>query len=77
LEGAHRKVKCESCHKLPAPQGKDAAALGSNCISCHRADDVHDGQFGARCEQCHAVDSWKSFKSRVGWSPATDTGRVQ
>lgn len=66
LEGAHRKVACESCHKQPAPKGKDAAVVGTNCIACHRADDVHDGQFGVRCEQCHSVDNWKNFKNRVG-----------
>jgi hypothetical protein len=66
LDGAHRKVNCESCHKLPAPKGKDAAPVGSNCIACHRADDAHDGQFGNRCEQCHVTDIWKNFKGRTG-----------
>jgi hypothetical protein len=68
LEGAHRKVACESCHRQPAPLGKNAATVGSNCISCHRGDDTHDGQFGARCEQCHSVDSWRNFKGRIGQS---------
>jgi len=66
LDGSHRKVACESCHKEPAPKGKNAAVVGSSCISCHRNEDVHDGQFGARCEQCHVTDSWKKFKNRVG-----------
>jgi hypothetical protein len=66
LDGSHRKVACEGCHKEPAPKGKNAAVLGSNCLGCHRNEDVHDGQFGGRCEQCHGTDNWKKFKNRVG-----------
>lgn len=65
LDGAHRKVACESCHKETAPKGKNAAVVGSACIACHRTDDVHDGQFGTRCEQCHGSESWKKLKNRV------------
>ncbi|MFM2057949.1 MAG: hypothetical protein RLY71_2334 [Pseudomonadota bacterium] len=64
LDGAHRKISCESCHKAPAPKGKAAAALGSSCFACHRADDVHDGNFGMRCEQCHVTDNWKKVFNR-------------
>lgn len=66
LDGAHRKVACETCHSQPAPKGKDAAGLGRNCIGCHRKDDTHDGQFGMRCETCHVTDNWKKVVSRVG-----------
>lgn len=62
LVGKHSKLACESCHKQEAPKGKAAAPLGSQCVSCHRADDVHDGQFGGRCEQCHVSEGWKQFK---------------
>jgi Cytochrome c7 and related cytochrome c len=72
LEGAHRKVTCESCHTAVAPKGKDVAPVSSTCISCHRTDDVHEGMFGARCEQCHRVDSWKNFKSRIGMAPVPE-----
>jgi hypothetical protein len=64
LDGAHRKVACEACHKEVAPKGKDAAPVGSNCVSCHRKDDPHDGQFGVRCEQCHATSDWKKVLDR-------------
>lgn len=74
LEGAHRKVTCESCHTVAAPKGKDVAPVGSTCISCHRANDVHEGLFGVRCEQCHKVDNWKSFKSRIGAAPKRNVG---
>lgn len=76
LEGAHSKVACENCHTQDAPKGKDAAPLGSNCLSCHRKDDVHDAQFGVRCEQCHMTDSWKKFQRRLGQNGMPDVGRL-
>jgi hypothetical protein len=68
LDGAHLKLACESCHKQAAPEGKNAAALGKTCIGCHRKDDVHDAQFGVRCEQCHVTETWKRVRSRLGAS---------
>jgi hypothetical protein len=62
LDGAHGKARCETCHTKPAPSGKMAAPVGTTCVSCHRAEDVHDGQFGNRCDQCHVTDNWKKFK---------------
>jgi hypothetical protein len=59
-------VACEACHQAPAPRGKTIAAVGSNCINCHRGEDVHDNQFGNRCEQCHVSESWKKLKNRIG-----------
>jgi nitrate/TMAO reductase-like tetraheme cytochrome c subunit len=66
LDGAHLSISCESCHTQVAPKGRNAAFLGATCISCHRNQDVHGGRFGARCEQCHSTDNWKSVKTRVG-----------
>ena len=78
LDGAHRKVACESCHKQPAPKGKNAALVGAACIACHANEDAHDGQFGNRCEQCHAAESWKKIKNRVGSTvPAETTAAVK
>jgi hypothetical protein len=76
LDGAHRKVACESCHVDAAPKGKDFAPVGSTCIACHRSDDVHDAQFGGRCEQCHLTESWKKFQRRVGRASQFDEVRV-
>ncbi len=64
LDGAHRKVACEACHQGVATKGRDAAPLAGTCVSCHRRDDVHDGQFGVRCEQCHASERWKQITNR-------------
>jgi hypothetical protein len=66
LDGKHRKVACEACHVKPAPAGKGFAPLASDCLSCHRKDDVHDGGFGMRCEQCHVADDWKKVSARGG-----------
>ena len=29
-----------------------------NCVSCHRVNDVHTGNFGDNCATCHATRSW-------------------
>lgn len=70
LEGKHAKVACESCHRAPAPAGKAAAPLDRGCNGCHRADDVHDGSFGPRCDQCHGQDNWKQVNRRMRTSRA-------
>lgn len=58
LTGAHAQVKCENCHKQAAPTDKVIADIGQRCVDCHLKDDTHDGQFGRRCEQCHATGRW-------------------
>ncbi len=47
-----RKIKCIDCHfeKLK-PQTK--------CIGCHQADDIHHGNNGNQCQDCHNQKSWK------------------
>lgn len=64
LDAAHRRVACDACHVQPAPAGRAAAPLDAGCLACHRKDDVHDGAYGARCEQCHAGDTWKAALRR-------------
>jgi hypothetical protein len=76
LDGAHVKLVCDSCHVQEAPKGKDAAPVGTNCLSCHRKEDVHDGQFGARCEQCHTTENWKKFQRRLGQMGVSFDGLV-
>jgi hypothetical protein len=55
LTGAHARLSCADCHHGTLHQEK----LGSDCLSCHRADDVHQGKNGARCEDCHQTSAWK------------------
>ena len=64
LEPGHARVPCDHCHERPAPRGKAIAPLDRACIACHRQDDVHDGAFGPRCEQCHAATRWREVRLR-------------
>ena len=66
LDGAHKALGCEACHKRPAPSGKDFAPLPPNCVACHRQDDQHGGGFGPICEQCHVTSNWKTVFKRTG-----------
>jgi hypothetical protein len=54
LAGRHIKVECHACHTAPVASQK----LSHDCISCHRASDVHEGKLGQQCDQCHTVDGW-------------------
>lgn len=57
LTGKHDAVKCESCHK--AGQYKDTPRT---CIACHKKDDKHKGQYGEKCDACHATAGWKDIR---------------
>jgi hypothetical protein len=54
LHGAHAKTKCGLCHTGDLYGVK----LSIQCISCHKKQDVHSGQLGERCEQCHGDVAW-------------------
>lgn len=56
LLGKHGDVKCADCHI--DNKFKDTPKL---CISCHKKDDKHKGNFGAKCETCHVEKSWKEI----------------
>jgi hypothetical protein len=58
LLGMHAKVQCKACHA----DGTFRKKLKTECVSCHRKDDVHSGQQGARCEGCHSESSWKTAR---------------
>jgi hypothetical protein len=36
--------------------------LGSRCNDCHRADDIHNGEFGFDCGRCHSSDSFEEVQ---------------
>ncbi|MBR0550999.1 cytochrome C [Stakelama marina] len=67
LDGSHKNLECHACHTKPAA----TAQLGSTCYSCHRADDVHHGEFGQRCGDCHTTRAFKPahLPDRVGAAP--------
>jgi hypothetical protein len=54
LRERHRAVKCAACH-VPGADRR----IGRECMSCHRKDDVHQGQEGEACARCHGEASWK------------------
>jgi nitrate/TMAO reductase-like tetraheme cytochrome c subunit len=68
LDGRHRDLSCESCHRQGAYKGTPA-----KCFDCHwtrRQDDRYRLQLGAQCEQCHRPISWRA----VRWDHAGMTG---
>jgi hypothetical protein len=53
LRGAHGSVACLLCH--PAPT---APSPPTDCVGCHRLDDVHRKTLGTDCASCHGVERW-------------------
>ncbi len=56
LLGKHADVPCKDCHADPNFKGAPSA-----CIACHKKDDKHKAQFGAKCEACHVAKDWKTL----------------
>ena len=56
LEGAHQNLDCHVCHTASLKEQK----LATDCNSCHRAQDVHRGQLGLQCDQCHVPQGWRT-----------------
>jgi len=61
LEGGHEGIDCHACHQRDASQGFNVPTM---CADCHRADDVHDGQFGRQCDRCHIAQSFDVVEIR-------------
>lgn len=58
LIGGHKGLTCDACHR-----GGDFSSPGnSECISCHRRNDVHEGRFGTDCGSCHSIYNWASMR---------------
>jgi hypothetical protein len=53
LVGSHVNVKCEQCHA-----NNEFKGTPSDCYSCHKKDDHHNGQFGTDCSGCHQPTKW-------------------
>jgi hypothetical protein len=56
----HEKVQCVACHVKPV-----FTNVGKACADCHKASDVHRGQMGSNCEQCHTVQGWAIATQQV------------
>jgi len=57
-EDGHADVTCVKCH-TDARSLADFPKAPSDCYSCHRVDDKHEGQFGTDCAACHKPTVWK------------------
>lgn len=57
LLGAHTALACEECHS--SGSFKDTK---TQCLSCHKEDDVHKRSLGKNCDQCHYVGDWKAWE---------------
>lgn len=53
LEGQHQEVPCQRCHVNGVYKGTP-----TDCYSCHRQDDEHNGDFGTKCSSCHTPQNW-------------------
>ncbi|HEY5995071.1 MAG TPA: cytochrome C [Gallionellaceae bacterium] len=75
LLGKHHDLKCSACHKGEMQKDKLVfkEKLKTDCLSCHEKDDLHKGQEGKKCENCHGSDSWKKaiFDHRFSRFPLT------
>lgn len=73
LDGAHRKIECEKCHReelwtVPARSLREKASdrlsylgLDRRCVSCHVDD--HEQQLGLDCSRCHGNDTFQPAPS--------------
>ena len=57
LDGKHLDVRCADCH--PSITFKPRP---TNCFGCHPEPQVHKGQYGTACEQCHSTRSFADIK---------------
>jgi hypothetical protein len=57
LRDKHANVPCVACHF-----GNRYKDTPMQCISCHAPDDVHHGDRGPKCGDCHNTTGWKTSK---------------
>ena len=55
LLGGHSSVACGACHS----QGEPHREAPTECVACHRQDDIHGGRLGDDCGSCHTPDDWR------------------
>jgi hypothetical protein len=53
LTGVHANVQCAQCHVNNVFKGTP-----TDCYSCHKQNDRHNGQFGTDCSACHSTTAW-------------------
>ena len=53
LEGKHRELACESCHRA-----ENYSDTPKTCVDCHK--DAHKGELDQKCETCHTYENFDS-----------------
>jgi len=53
LKGAHKKIRCNSCHK----KDKKHREAPKQCYTCHKKN-PHKEKLGKECSKCHNEQSW-------------------
>jgi hypothetical protein len=56
LKNAHREAACYNCHVNERYDNTPR-----NCYFCHHLDDVHKGDRGIRCHDCHTDARWSQI----------------
>ena len=56
LIGKHRQVNCSLCHP-----GQRYTKTPNKCVSCHKINDSHAGQYGEECDTCHTSQGWSEI----------------
>jgi hypothetical protein len=54
LRGKHEDVACKDCH----PGELFEEETSTKCYDCHQHDDVHEGNQGKMCNDCHNEKGW-------------------
>ena len=57
LRDRHADIACAACHF-----GNRYKDTPRECVACHQPDDVHHGERGAKCADCHNTRSWKNSR---------------
>jgi hypothetical protein len=58
LNGKHLEAMCVDCHVEAEPYH----AAETQCSACHADDDVHRGNLGTACADCHAETAWTDVR---------------
>ena len=73
LKGKHKDVDCKRCHEITFVNSalfqKFAGVPFNSCVVCH--EDVHNGEFGTNCKECHTEDSFQEFAGRSSFDHTT------
>ena len=59
---ARGRARRARLRRLPQAGASPWRKAPATCVDCHKADDVHHGQFTQSCGECHGVASWSGGK---------------